>query len=620
MSKNLRTGNAGSLPRALVRRGAHSMKLGAFLSIAGVLAAALAGPASAQSTGGSQSLTSNLTNTADSEVLILVTSVSQISISPPRFQWRFDLSNPLFNPTNGRAQTHVIRSFTAAPFCDLTGAVVTIEPQGWTHEVFAASPQQDPTLETNKINWFVPVTPNTNTTPFQLGPGNSKIFAFVLDHGADASFHGRASALDTVGFSGETLGCPPPPVSGGGGAPPPGIQIRQHGPFFLAEAYPAIVQTFSPVAGEKGSTTQTQSQFPIPTQVSGVGGVGGVSGISPNNCFLNGSTQSPTPTADALPGILCLDKGITRLLSNPFATCNAALGESNPRVQAVTLNKIIPGSFKCDAFGMPRVDAATGAVSPAQTLFQDANHLRTWWTLRFTQPGTKFILDVVTVCDVLAANGARIGTSFHIDRWVWIVVADVRTFPLVVDLLHQDAIGTMEIPCILAEDVVSVIRSQFDTFRAAVNTNDRNGIFNGLIDLEAFIALNCFLTDVAVPEVLFPGPLGASGTTPKTSPVTGTTQAQFPTLGITPTTGQAQTQTPTQVGGAIGTTTPVQGQTGTFQPPGNQAKLATNGRTLGILDTTENPCCCKLLADLEFMGQQLGISFGPHTFVNGRPV
>ena len=48
--------------------------------------------------------------------------------------------------------------------------------------------------------------------------------------------------------------------------------------------------------------------------------------------------------------------------------------------------------------------------------------------------------------------------------------------------------------------------------------------------------------------------------------------------------------------------------------------LFGSGRPFGILDTTENPCCCKLLADLEFMGQQLGISFGPHTFLNGKPV
>src|SRR5947209_10600558 len=92
------------------------------------------------------------------------------------------------------------------------------------------------------------------------------------------------------------------------------------------------------------------------------------SGISPDNCFLNGSTQAPLAAPDAVPGILCLSKNLTQIVNNPFAICISP--EINPRVQAVHLSKIIPGSFKCDAFGMPRVDATTGAITPAQTLFQ----------------------------------------------------------------------------------------------------------------------------------------------------------------------------------------------------------------------------------------------------------
>ena len=89
--------------------------------------------------------------------------------------------------------------------------------------------------------------------------------------------------------------------------------------------------------------------------------------------------------------------------------------------------------------------------------------------------------------------------------------------------------------------------------------------------------MNTLLTDVAVPEVLYPG-------------------------------------APVVING---------GSMPTYQPPGNQAVTDTvfgTGRPFGILDTTENPCACKLLVDLEFMGQQLGISFGPHTFLNGAPV
>ena len=553
MRKSLRTSSAGNAVRAFgVRRGALSLKMGAFVSLAGVLSLALAQSASAQSVGGPGTLSSTLTATTTSQVLNLTTTVSQNG--PASFTWTFILSNPSNNTVH-------IRSFTAAPFCDLTGVSGIVDPAGWTHEVFAASPQQDPTLESNKVNWFVPTVGGSQGS-FLL-PGQTKIYSFVLKNGADPTFRGKAGALDTFGFSGDTLGCPPPPQGGGGTPPPSVIEVRQHGPFYLAEAYPAAVLNYDQVGGNQG---QGQNQGPP---------VSPASGISPDNCFLNGATQTPNSAATAVPGILCFAKNLNttpaRINANAFATCNA--NERFRAVQAVNLTKTIPGSFKCDAFGMPRVDPNTGATTPAQTLFQDANHLRTWWTLRFTQPGTKFVLDVVTLCDQLGPGGVSRGTLFHIDRWVWIVVADVRTFPVVVDLLHQDAVGTFEIPCILAEDVVSNIRSLFGSFQTAVGQNNRNGIFNGLIDLEAYIALNCLLTEVAVPELIFPG-------------------------------------APSQTGP-------------TYQPPGNQAKLDTvfgTGRPFGILDTTENPCCCKLLADLEFMGQQLGISFGPHTFLNGKPI
>jgi hypothetical protein len=505
------------------------MKMGAFVSLVSALSLANAIPASAQ-TGGPGSLASTLTTTQTgltNQVLNLVTTVTGPVAG--RFTWTFTLTNPTGN-------TVQIRAFTIAPRCFLGGVTNIIDPPGWTHEVFAADPSVDPTLETNKVNWFVPITGSQSQW---LQPGTTKTFQFQLGNGADPSFRGFAGALDTAGFSGDTLGCPPPapPPNPGGGNPGPGIPVRQHGPFYLAQAYPAVVQQYG-------------------------------NGISPNNCFLNGSQQAPNSAATAVPGILCLAKNVNigRINANAFATCD--VGESFRAVQAVNMSKIVPGSFKCDAFGMPVVDPNTGATSPAQTMFMDSNHLRTWWTLRYTQPGTKFILDVVVVCNRIGG-----GVSLHIDRWVWIVVADVRTFPFLVDLLHQDAVGTLEIPCILAEDVVSTIRTIFANFSAAVGRGDRNGIFQNLVDLEAYIALNCVLLDVVVPESLFPGPL-------------------------------------------------VDGQP-TYQPPGNQALIDTifgSGRPFGILDTAENPCCCKLLADLEFIGQQLGISFGPHTFLNGKPI
>ena len=232
MRKNLRTSSAGSAVRAFGVRGALSMKMGAFISLAGVLALSLALPTSALATGGPASLNSTLTNTINAQTLFLTSSVTTEGTG---FRWTFTLTNPANNTVH-------IRAFTVAPNCDLHGVSdVTIAgktPGTWTFDVFAASPQVDPTLESNKINFFLPAL-NAQDALLLL-PGQTIVFSFHLANGADQSFRGHAGALDTFGFSGGTLGCPPPPVSGGGGVPPPSvIEVRQHGPFYLAEAYPA---------------------------------------------------------------------------------------------------------------------------------------------------------------------------------------------------------------------------------------------------------------------------------------------------------------------------------------------------------------------------------------------
>src|SRR5207245_3937444 len=191
MRKNLRTSSAGSALRAnAVRRGALSMKMGVFVSVAGILTLALAHPANA--TGGPATLSSTLTSTLTTQPLNLTTSV--IQNGPSSFTWVFTLSNPSGN-------TVQIRSFTAAPNCDLTGVTNVTDPPGWTHDVFAFNPQADPTLENNKINWFVPVTGSQNDF---LKPGQTKTYSFVHSNGADPTFRGKAGALDTFGFSGDT--------------------------------------------------------------------------------------------------------------------------------------------------------------------------------------------------------------------------------------------------------------------------------------------------------------------------------------------------------------------------------------------------------------------------------
>src|SRR5260370_32806731 len=148
MRKNLRTSSAGSAPRAnAVRRGALSMKMGAFISVAGILALPLVLAASAQATGSAQTLSSTLTSTTTSQILNLTTAVT---LNPSgSWHWSFTLSNPMSNTVR-------IRSFTAAPFWDLSGATnigQTPNPGGlWTFEGFAVSPQVDPAVVTNTVD------------------------------------------------------------------------------------------------------------------------------------------------------------------------------------------------------------------------------------------------------------------------------------------------------------------------------------------------------------------------------------------------------------------------------------------------------------------------------------
>ena len=82
-------------------------------------------------------------------------------------------------------------------------------------------------------------------------------------------------------------------------------------------------------------------------------------------------------------------------------------------VQAYRLIKEVPGSFKCpDVYGIPRFNN-DGKLTPYQ-YFQFGTGVRTWWSLNFTQPGTRFLLQVVVACQ-LNTGGVRI----RMESWRW---------------------------------------------------------------------------------------------------------------------------------------------------------------------------------------------------------
>jgi len=181
--------------------------------------------------------------------------------------------------------------------------------------------------------------------------------------------------------------------------------------------------------------------------------------------------------------------------------------------------------------------------------------VRTWWSLNFTQPGTRFLLQVVVACQ-LNTGGVRI----RMESWRWRVVADVDTLLLVINLMHGGAISTLEVPCILGEDMYDALVKAQGTLKTAIGGGSLDAIGNAIFDMEALIVANCLFVEVLNPLVAFPGP------------------DQF---------------------GAPN-----------FQPPGNLAQTVFFGQgsaVAGIIDTVENPCCCKLLVDLEWIALRNGL-------------
>src|SRR5439155_10577130 len=126
------------------------------------------------------------------------------------------------------------------------------------------------------------------------------------------------------------------------------------------------------------------------------------------------------------------------------------------------------------------------------------------------------------------------------------------------------AVSTLEVPCILGEDMYDALLKAQETLRKAIAARDAatgvektaklTDIANAIFDMEALIVANCLFVEVLNPLVAFPGP------------------DQF---------------------GAPN-----------FQPPGNLAQtvfFGSGSAVAGIIDTIENPCCCKLLVDLEWI-------------------
>jgi hypothetical protein len=314
-------------------------------------------------------------------------------------------------------------------------------------------------------------------------------------------------------------------------------------------------------------------------------------GLTPLQTF-TGKCGAQAGPAGAAPGILCLKRPTdSHGVPTSFAldvNCFAITppGETGCFVQAYRLTKQVPGSFKCpDVYGLPHFDK-DGNLLPYQ-YFQFGTGVRTWWALNFTQPGTKFILEVVSACQfqptetvivggvtsVIPVPGTGVQTHIHKDVWTWQVVADETTLLNVINLMHDGAVGTLEIPCIIGEDMYDALvkaqstlatdieKTTTDSAGHTVRVHNLTDIGNDIFNMEALVASNCLFTEILNPLVFFNGPQ----------------QFGAPNIIL----------------------------------PGNLAPTVSfdSGGTAiaGIIDTTEHPCCCKLLVDLEWISIGQGL-------------
>jgi hypothetical protein len=301
------------------------------------------------------------------------------------------------------------------------------------------------------------------------------------------------------------------------------VRVFSRGTFNLAEAYPCTVGSYDAAFG-----------------------------IAPPQLYCGSSVARVTDSA--APGILSLACKDLALDINCFAILPS--DEVGPCfVQSYRLTKTVPGSFKCpDVYGIPR---------GGYQYLQFGSGVRTWWSLNFTQPGTQFVLEVVSVCRTQGLDGSLI-PALHRDVYTWRVVADVDTLRLVIELMHSGAVSTLETPCILGEDMYDALLKAQARLRDAIASQASNrltGIGDAIFDFEALIVANCLFTEVLNPLAAFPGP------------------DQFGAPNIL--------------------------------PPGNLAQtvfLAGQGSAVaGIIDTIEHPCCCKLLVDLEWIAIKNGL-------------
>jgi hypothetical protein len=314
-----------------------------------------------------------------------------------------------------------------------------------------------------------------------------------------------------------------------------------------------ILLALQPARAQSKSPTITTFNFNIlqaqpcnPNRADLVGFVPLPSGIlNTDFCVVGGATAMAAigtkPACRFVGSVLCLDAGP----NGDFASfTGGGPAGTTPVVQGVKLIKTVPLVAKCpDTF-------------PGATFIQTGNTgIRTFFPLKFTPCDTVFTLEIEFAC--VTPPDRAIPVDVRVNRFNFKVVVRPDTLEWVVDALHCEPLGVCEVPCISDEGLFQTLLTQARAIATAASNaaSDQTKVpaLNTALDtFEATVVKNCtfqqqvFQVDDKgnlLPCAIFAGTLPSNNT------------------------------------------------------------IADFG--FGIVDTLENPCCCKLITDVFCLKGQL---------------
>lgn len=187
---------------------------------------------------------------------------------------------------------------------------------------------------------------------------------------------------------------------------------------------------------------------------------------------------------------------------------------------------------------------------------QGTDKIRTWWPLMYEVPGTTFTLSITyktpTAWDDDGAEGPNLPHTSHQDIWSWTVCADLPHLVNLIDLFYELPSGQFQQPLITSAVLYEELKADLAAIQALVAAREEVSS-----DPYAYAAINADLADainafnLKVADACITVPCG----------------------------------------------------TDNFLAPGEQQIWGG-----GIRNTVENPACCKILADIEYIAEDLAVN------------